>query len=436
MAELNRLNIGKTPVWRADDWADGATVHKWNYYRYMNSVFICLTEGATNAPGVISNGSLVANGGWKIVFDGYAAAAAAEAAATKADTAAANADNSRKAVEQDSAVVKTSAQELTDAQKAQARENIGAEFLHRALGKYNAIGEKVLSIGVSGKYVDVNGKEVSDPAYAISAPISLNKGDDLLVPSASPVAAAVSVVSRKVTNTYDEPIIYDITYADDGNIATAAAQYDKSLVYTAVYDDDTQTGWTMGGTGYDSLPATHSVTRSFYVPLVNQSVAAMPDTGYYVFPADEAMDVVISAFTATVNGGVCKVYGVGLVKNFATNMVGQTKQHVLAEVIAQMDGRIAAIESLISGGFSKLTVDELHIGRKLFASLLESSAIIQAEGEPSAGAKPKGWDDGEFGQWLGLPAYIGQIYIDTKDGIIYMAYGVDSISKWQRISNA
>lgn len=436
MAELNRLNIGKTPVWRADDWAEGATVHKWNYYRHLNSVFICLTEGAVNAPGVISNGSLVANDGWKIVFDGYAAVAAAEAAATKADTAATNADSSRKAIEQDSAVVKTSAQELTDAQKAQARENIGAEFLHRALGRYNAIGEKVLSIGASGKYVDVNGNEVSDSAYAISAPISLSKGDDLLVPSASPVAAAVSVVSRKVSNTYDEPIVYDITYTDDGKIATAVAQYDKTLVYTAVYEDDKQTGWTMGGTGYDSLPATHSVTRSFYVPLVNQSVAAMPDTGYYVFPADEAMEVVISAFTATVNGGVCKVYGVGLVKNYATNMVGQTKQHVLAEVIAQMDGRIAAIESLVTGGFGRLTVDELHIGRKLFACLIESSAVLRAEGAPSAGVKPKGWDDDKSGQWLGLPAYVGQIYIDTANGIIYMAYGVDSISKWLRISNA
>jgi hypothetical protein len=436
MANLVKKIIGRLPVWRKDDWVSGATVHKWNYYRYLNSTFVCLTEGTKNAPGAVVDGVLTANDGWKLVFDGNASVSEASEAASTAKEAAIAADTAREAIEQDSAVVKTSAQELTDVQKMQARENIGAEFLHRALGRYNAIGEKVLSVGASGKYVDVNGNEVGDSAYAISAPISLNKGDDLLVPSASPVAAAVSVVSRKVTNTYDEPIVYDITYTDDGKIATAAAQYDKSLVYTAVYDDDTQTGWSMGGTGYDSLPATHSATRSFYVPLVNQSVAAMPDTGYYVFPADESMEVVISAFTATVDGGVCKVYGVGLVKNYASNMVGQTKQHVLAEVIAQMDGRIAAIESLVTGGFGRLTVDELHIGRKLFASLIESSAVLQAEGAPSADIKPKGWDDDKSGQWLGLPAYIGQIYIDSKSGIIYMAYGVDSVSKWSRISNA
>jgi hypothetical protein len=360
----------------------------------------------------------------------------AQTATTDANAAAKAATEAKEAIEQDSAVVKTTAQELTDEQAAQARENIGAEFLHRALGKYNVIGERTLSVGTSGKYIDVNGNEVSNSAYAISEPVSLNKGDDLLIPSASPVAAAVSVVSRKITNTYDEPIIYDLIYADDGKIATATAQYDKTLVYTAVYEEDTLTGWTMGGTSYDSLPATHSVTRSFYVPLVNQSVAAMPDTGYYVFPADEAMEVVISAFTATVNGGVCKVYGVGLIKNNATNMVGQTKQHVLAEVIADLYGRLESLEKMLSGEIGSLTVGRLTVRRAIEGADIEGGKDLRGAGAPSASVLPEKWDAETYGEWLGIPQFVGQTYDDTTNKIAYRAEGVTSVSDWRRITNA
>ena len=365
-----------------------------------------------------------------------AATTEAKTATTDANAAAKAATEAKEAIEQDTAVVKTSAQELTDEQAAQARENIGAEFLHRALGKYNAIGERTLAVGTSGKYIDVNGNEVSNSSYAISEPISLGKGDDLLIPSASPVAAAVSVVSRKITNTYDEPIIYDIDYADDGRIATATAQYDKTLVYTAVYEDGTLTGWTMGGTSYDALPATHSVTRSFYVPLVNQSVAAMPDTGYYVFPADEAMEVVISAFTATVNGGVCKVYGVGLIKNYATNMVGQTKQHVLAEVIADLYARLESLEKMLSGEIGSLTVGRLTVRRAIEGADIEGGKDLRGAGAPSASVLPEKWDAETYGEWLGIPQFIGQMYDDTTNKIAYRAEGVTSVSDWKRITNA
>ena len=384
------------------------------------------TEGATTATTAAKEATTAAQ----------TATTEAKTATTDANAAAKAATEAKEAIEQDTAVVKTSAQELTDEQAAQARENIGAEFLHRALGKYNAIGERTLSVGTSGKYIDVNGNEVSNSAYAISEPISLGKGDDLLIPSASPVVAAVSVVSRKITNTYDEPIIYDIDYADDGKIATATAQYDKTLVYTAVYEDDTLTGWTMGGTSYDSLPATHSVTRSFYVPLVNQSVAAMPDTGYYVFPADEVMEVVISAFTATVNGGVCKVYGVGLIKNYATNMVGQNKQHVLAEVIADLYARLESLEKMLSGEIGSLTVGRLTVRRAIEGADIEGGKDLRGAGAPSASVLPEKWDAETYGEWLGIPQFIGQMYDDTTNKIAYRAEGVTSVSDWKRITNA
>lgn len=88
MANLVKKIIGRLPVWRKEDWAQGATVHKWNYYRYLNSTFVCLAEGVTNAPGQVVDGALVANEGWKVVFDGHASVSKADAASAAASAAA------------------------------------------------------------------------------------------------------------------------------------------------------------------------------------------------------------------------------------------------------------------------------------------------------------------------------------------------------------
>lgn len=88
LTDLVRKDIGQLPIWRKDDWVQGASVHQWNYYRYLNSMFVCLAEGNTNAPGKVVDGSLVANEGWKVVFDGHASVSKADAAAAAATSAA------------------------------------------------------------------------------------------------------------------------------------------------------------------------------------------------------------------------------------------------------------------------------------------------------------------------------------------------------------
>ena len=53
-------------------------------------------------------------------------------------------------------------------------------FLNRALGKYNSIAERTLSQAVAGKYVNVNGQEVSASGYGISETLDINAGGILL----------------------------------------------------------------------------------------------------------------------------------------------------------------------------------------------------------------------------------------------------------------
>ena len=312
--------------------------------------------------------------------------------------------------------------------------------IERDFGMYPNPTEYVLAVGVSGKYIDKDsGLEVANSNYSISQPFSLKAGDILLVPSASAVTAACSVVSKKVTNTYDKVIIYAYTYDEFGRINTATADYNPSLVYTAYYESDEQTtptDWMIGGEHIAELPQTHEVTESFYEPLVKQSVAGMPDAGYYVYLASQAMDVVVSAYNATINGGHAIIAGWGIFKNIATNFVGIDKQRVIAEAIADLFAQVEGINEKLTNGLDRLSVKHLHIDRELSGLNIAGTFCLQGAGVPSASVVPVNWDFGRYGDWKGIPQFIGQEYYDTIDKVFYKAHGVTAVSDWKRITNA
>ena len=349
---------------------------------------------------------------------------------------------SQKAVTDNLALKANSSDVYTKAQ-ADAITNALADSLSRIFrdfGMYLNPTEYVLVVGVSGKYIDKDSAlEVANGNYSISQPFSLKAGDILLVPSASAVTAACSVVSKKVTNTYDKVIIYAYTYDEFGRINTATADYNPSLVYTAYYESDEQTtptDWMIGGEHIAELPQTHEVTESFYEPLVKQSVAGMPDTGYYVYLASQAMDVVVSAYNATINGGHAIIAGWGIFENVATNFVGIDKQRVIAEAIADLFAQVEGINEKLTNGLDRLSVKHLHIDRELSGLNIAGTFCLQGAGVPSASVVPINWDFGRYGDWKGIPQFIGQEYFDTIDKVFYKAHGVTAVSDWKRITNA
>ena len=349
---------------------------------------------------------------------------------------------SQKAVT-DNLALKSNTDDVYTKAQADAITNALADSLSRIFrdfGMYLNPTEYVLVVGVSGKYIDKDSAlEVANGNYSISQPFSLKAGDILLVPSASAVTAACSVVSKKVTNTYDKVIIYAYTYDEFGRINTATADYNPSLVYTAYYESDEQTtptDWMIGGEHIAELPQTHEVTESFYEPLVKQSVAGMPDTGYYVYLASQAMDVVVSAYNATINGGHAIIAGWGIFKNIATNFVGIDKQRVIAEAIADLFAQVEGINEKLTNGLDRLSVKHLHIDRELSGLNIAGTFCLQGAGVPSASVVPVNWDFGRYGDWKGIPQFIGQEYFDTIDKVFYKAHGVTAVSDWKRITNA
>ena len=296
-------------------------------------------------------------------------------------------------------------------------------FLERGLGKYEAIRSITLQQATAGKYVNVNGQEVSASGYGISAEVQLNAGDIMLVPSASPVPADVSLFARIVTRTYDKVINYTYTYRQDYPElpATATADYNPALIYTAQYDEsgDTPvlTGWAMGGQTYTTLPATREVTESYYEPLMKQAVAAMPSTGYYVYLCPTAMTIVISGYTATVNGGVSMVVGLGIFKNIATNFIGAPGQAVIAQAFAQLLGEIEGLKAQLDNLGETRAV---CINSEDVPKVQNYPMIVYGAGAPSA---------------PNVPAFIGQKYLDTTNKKEYTAFSVtNSVSDWVLIN--
>lgn len=288
-------------------------------------------------------------------------------------------------------------------------------FLNRALGKYDAVTERTLTQATAGKYVNVNGQEVSASDYGISEPIVINAGDILLVPSAQAVPADVSVVARKVTRTYDKVIVYTYTTDEEtGRYLTATADYDQTLVYSAVYDGEgVFLYWIRNGVQYTQLPATREVTESMYEPLVKQAVSAMPSTGYYVYLCPVGMTVVISGLTATVSGGVALVMGLGIFKNVATNFIGAPGQAVIAQAFAQLLGEIEGLKAQLKNLGETRAV---CINSEDVPKVQNYPMIVYGAGAPSA---------------PNVPAFIGQKYLDTTNKKEYTAFSVtNSVSDW------
>ena len=343
--------------------------------------------------------------------------------ATQISTAISNALVSYYTKTQTDAAIKTESDRAKAAEQANAQNITTLDglvaFINKSFGKYDEQREITLQQAKAGKYVNVNGGETSASGYGISAPVTLNAGDILLVPSAQAVPAAVSVIARQVDRTYQKVIIYTYTYQQSNPelYASATADYDPSLVYTAIYDSTGETpvltGWALGGVVYPTLPTTHEVSEQFYEPLMKQAVAAMPSTGYYIYLCPTAMTVVVSGLTATVNGGTALVVGWGIFKNITTNFVGAPGQSVLAQafavLFAAVDGLKAQLENL---GEAKAVSIDFENAPKLCGQ----DMFITGDGAPAAPV---------------VPTMVGQEYLDVTNKKCYKAFSVtNSVSDW------
>ena len=125
-----------------------------------------------------------------------------------------------------------------------------------------------------------------------------------------------------------------------------------------------------------------------------------------------------------------------LEKEVATNFVGIDKERVIAEAIADLFAQVEGINDKLTNGIDRLSVKHLHIDRELSGLNIAGTFCLQGAGVPSASVVPVNWDFGRYGDWKGIPQFIGQEYFDTIDKVFYKAHGVTAVSDWKRITNA
>lgn len=303
--------------------------------------------------------------------------------------------------------------------------------IQRDFGMFDAVESVPLSVGTSGKFVDVNGVVQNNANYAISAPVTLTGGKIYLFKSTSAVANNVSIASRKVVRSYDKVIDYAYTYDGEGRIATATADYDATLVYTYTYDSEGHaTIRDKDNVVVASLPATHPVTDEYYEPLMRGGAPSIPNSGYYLIPVESDMTVVVSGLSADFGTGK-NLLGVlwGVIAFILQSTAGFNEMKAIALGIAQAfaDTKGAAYRMENGGNERALTYDVLEEYRRNGVPI-----ILYGNGAPAVNNVPLNWDAEKYGTWIGIPSFIGQQYIDisvSSEGLWY-GRGTTSVGDW------
>lgn len=274
--------------------------------------------------------------------------------------------------------LQTTSKEITGAINEVKESN---DFLNRNLGEYGTAISLPMTVGMSGKYIDTDGQEQSNPSMGISAPVSILAGNIYLLQCGAALGTGVSVFSRKATNTYDKVIDYSYTYNEDGTIATATADYDPSLVYTYSYDEESHATITDNeGEVVQELPATHNVTESFYEPLFRTNDASMPKLGYYLLLCTKDMEVVVSAGITDITDKSLLGVRYGIFSSIATNFVGAPGQKVIAQAFAELFAIVQALSDQVDRA-GHLKVDVLDMAN--LPKVCGEEMFVTGDGAPA-----------------------------------------------------
>lgn len=125
-----------------------------------------------------------------------------------------------------------------------------------------------------------------------------------------------------------------------------------------------------------------------------------------------------------------------VVDEVSGDFVGIDKQRVIAEAFADLYAQVEGINEKLTNGIDRLKVGHLLVDRELSGLNVAGTFCLQGAGVPSASVIPDNWDFERYGDWKGIPQFIGQEYFDTTNKVFYKAHGVGAVADWKRITNA
>lgn len=272
--------------------------------------------------------------------------------------------------------------DITDLKSSSTTQTNNFDTLANVLGRYGSDGLSVtenLTTGEDGKYISINGEKVATSNYWISNKVSLKQGYLYLLQT-------------------------NINTLTNSNLSIISKVHEREYV--------------------DSVGATHSEIT--YEPLPNHYKSGpgqygIPNSGYLVFLATEDMDVVFSGYYGS--GNKLRGFRYGAFIQIAENLLSINGEMMKVIVEAITKNR-KDIESLYE---KTRSLGDIHV------TSIDSDEYPSVQGEPMVVVKNRAPGAETATHGADVPNRIGQIWVNTTNGIAYIAVAL-GLEGWKQIT--
>lgn len=296
-------------------------------------------------------------------------------------------------------------------------------LLMRDLG-YNAEQAIItLVAGEQGKYVKCATRAAENNAsFTISQPFDVEACSELLIktgfnpsdPNHAPLDLSVIAIYEEMERTRT------VQKKDGGG---------NPLYYVVTVDPETgtETVTSEESTVVSDFPVytTETYIEHRYLPNNEDRFVKIPDSGYYIANIPQSCKCVISYKPGVTDLNVL-VRKHGALANLTSQIFGIYEHRVMSEAVVNLAARVEALEALIR------RPGNISVGVLDFTSLTKFGypAVLFGQGAPSASVRP--FNLAPELPWDGIPAFLGQLYIDVTAATRGLWHAKDStaVSDW------
>ena len=275
--------------------------------------------------------------------------------------------------------------------------------LEKKLGKYNLVTNVALTVAEANKYISESGAKTSLSGYSISNKVSLKQGNLYLfkVDGSENFPTDIAFMAKVHVHEYHTVVdTHEETHLDENGNEIKVIVEDWGIVSETVYEPLSTHYHSSNSGGYGA-----------------------PDSGYLVFFATEDADVVISCKSNCIGELLVVKYGAFVEIADELLSVNGELMKVIVEAIAKNK---KDIDSLYEKTKSLGDIHVTSIDSDEFPCVQGEPMVVVADRAPSEATSTRGAD---------VPNRIGQIWVNTTDGVAYIAIKL-GIDGWKQITNA
>ena len=296
-------------------------------------------------------------------------------------------------------------------------------LLLRDLG-YNAEQAIItLVAGEQGKYVKCATRAAENNAsFTISQPFDVEACSELLIKTGfNPSDTNHAPLDLSVIAIYEEMERTRTVQKKDGD--------GNPLYYVVTVDPETgtETVTSEESTVVSDFPVytTETYIEHRYLPNNEDRFVKIPDSGYYIANIPQSCKCVISYKPGVTDLNVL-VRKHGALANLTSQIFGIYEHRVMSEAVVNLAARIEALEARIRRP-GNISVGAIDIDK---LTKFGYPVILIGEGAPSASVRPLNLADDL--PWDGIPAFLGQLYIDVTAATRGLWHAKDStaVSDW------